>query len=87
MGDNSRPEVNFATNFACKVMLPWDIIPENFMKIDQEMAEIFANQTMTKNNNNTEEKIRDIRGFENLKFEFVTIVTPNILYCSILKIN
>ena len=24
----------------------------------------------------TEEKIRDIRGFENLKFEFVTIVTP-----------
>ena len=26
------------------------------MKIDQEMAEIFADQTMTKNNNNTEEK-------------------------------
>ena len=24
----------------------------------------------------TEENIRDIRGFENLKFEFVTIVTP-----------
>ena len=33
-------------------MLPKDIIPENFMKIDQEITEIFANQTMTKNNNN-----------------------------------
>ena len=33
-------------------MLPKDIIPENFMKIDQEMTEIFADQTMTKNNNN-----------------------------------
>ena len=48
MGDNSEPEVNFAS----KVMLPKDIIPENFMKIDQEMTEIFADQTMTKNNNN-----------------------------------
>ena len=33
-------------------MLPKDIITENFMKIDQEMTEIFADQTMTKNNNN-----------------------------------
>ena len=55
MGDNSRPEVNFET-FACKVMLPKDIFPEIFMKIDLEMAEIFEDQTMTKNNNNSEEK-------------------------------
>ena len=33
-------------------MLPKDIFPENFMKIDQEMAEKIANQTRTKNNNN-----------------------------------
>ena len=45
MGDNSRPEV-------CKVMLPKDIFPENFMKIDQEMTEIFEDQTMTNNDNN-----------------------------------
>ena len=31
-------------------MLPKYIIPENFMKIDQEMAEKIANQTNTKNN-------------------------------------
>ena len=38
-------------------MLPKHIISENFMKIDQEMPEIFADHTMTKNNNNnTEEK-------------------------------
>ena len=33
-------------------MLPNDIFPENFMKIDQEMTEIFEDQTMTNNNNN-----------------------------------
>ena len=32
-------------------MLPKDIFPENFMKIDQEMAEKIANQTRIKNNN------------------------------------
>ena len=37
-------------------MLPKDIIPENFMKIDQEMTEIFANQTKTKNNNKKEKE-------------------------------
>ena len=36
-------------------MLPKDIFPENFMKIDSEMIEIFEDQTMTKNNNNSEE--------------------------------
>ena len=36
-------------------MLPKDIFPENFIKIDSEMTEIFEDQTMTKNNNNSEE--------------------------------
>ena len=33
-------------------MLPNDIFPENFVEIDQEIAEKIANQTRTKNNNN-----------------------------------
>ena len=33
-------------------MLSKDIFPENFMEIEQEMAEKIANQTKTKNNNN-----------------------------------
>ena len=37
-------------------MLPKDILPENFMKIDLEMTEKFEDQTMTKNNNESEEK-------------------------------
>ena len=37
-------------------MLPKDIFPENFMKIDQEMAEKIANQTRIKNNNNKKEE-------------------------------
>ena len=37
-------------------MLPKDIFAENFMKIDQEMAEKIANQTRTKNNNNKKEE-------------------------------
>ena len=37
-------------------MLPKDIFPEKVMKIDLEMTEIFEDQTMTKNNNNNEEK-------------------------------
>ena len=37
-------------------MLLKDIFPENFMKIDLEMTEIFEDQTMTKNNNKSEEK-------------------------------
>ena len=41
-------------NLASKVMSSKDIFPENFMEIEQEMAEKIANQTRTKNNNNTE---------------------------------
>ena len=37
-------------------MLPKDIISENFIKIDQEMTEIFEDQTMTNNNNNNNQK-------------------------------
>ena len=37
-------------------MLPNDIFPENFMEIDQEMAEKIANQTRTKNNTEKEEE-------------------------------
>ena len=40
-------------------MLPKDIFPENFIKIDLEMAEKITNQTRTKNNNNTE-KLEEI---------------------------
>ena len=42
----------FRQNLASKVMLSKDIFHENFMVIEQEMAEKIANQTMTKNNNN-----------------------------------
>ena len=44
-------------DFACKVTLQENIFPENFMKIDQEMAEKIANQTMKKNNNKQGETV------------------------------
>ena len=46
----------FIQNFACKVRLLKDIFPENFMKIDSEMAEKIVDQTRTKNNNKKKEE-------------------------------
>ena len=37
-------------------MLPKDIFPDNFMKIDQEMAEKIANQTRIKNKKKKKEE-------------------------------
>ena len=50
MGDNFWSEVNFVKKiFASKIKLPTDIFPENVIKIESEIFEIYMDQTMTKN--------------------------------------